>query len=417
MSNNTGLLSQYRGLRKEIYVLVFGRMVTSLGSMVYPMLTMIMSQKLHLSASQISLMMVASSVLMLPASLLGGRLADRYNKKNVIVCFDTISIVCFLFCGLVPLSFGTLILMLFAGICQSLEYPSYDALIADLTVTKDRERAYSLEYLGNNLGLVLSPTIAGLLFKNYLWLAFIISACSIGISTLLIFLKIKNITPEKDESAESVYQEKRSGESLWKILSENKVLVCFMFMSTLFYAVYGQYGYLMPLDMGAVHGEDGAVLYGTVSSLNCIVVVLFTPLITRLFKGWRDLHKMLAGEILVGIGYLMFMNLLGHVPVYYLCMLIFTWGEIFTTIAGSPYISSRIPASHRGRINGVSSVMGAVIQGIVYLLSGAVYDRAGSITAWSTILGFLAFAILLTIILIVIDKKRYPALYASREHA
>ncbi len=413
MNHRSGLLSQYRGLRKEIYVLVFGRMVTSLGSMVYPMLTMIMSQKLHMSASQISLMMVASSVLMLPASLLGGRLADRYNKKNVIVCFDSISIVCFLLCGLVPLSFGTLILMLFAGICQSLEYPSYDALIADLTLTKDRERAYSLEYLGNNLGLVLSPTIAGFLFKDYLWLAFIISACSIGISTLLIFFRIRNITPEKDESVESVYQEKRSGESLWTVLTENKVLVLFLFMSTLFYAVYGQYGYLMPLDMGAAHGEDGAVLYGTVSSLNCIVVVLFTPLITRLFRGWRDLHKMLAGEVLVGAGYLMFMLLLGHVPVYYLCMLIFTWGEIFTTIAGSPYISSRVPASHRGRINGVSSVMGAVVQGGIYLLVGAVYDVKGSPAAWGTVLGFLAASVLLTLVLIAADRKRYPALYES----
>ena len=37
--------SQYRGLRREIYILCFGRVVTNLGSMVWPMLTLILSQK------------------------------------------------------------------------------------------------------------------------------------------------------------------------------------------------------------------------------------------------------------------------------------------------------------------------------------------------------------------------------------
>ena len=40
------LLDQYRGLRREIYILFFGRIVTNLGSMIWPVLTMILSQKL-----------------------------------------------------------------------------------------------------------------------------------------------------------------------------------------------------------------------------------------------------------------------------------------------------------------------------------------------------------------------------------
>ena len=48
------LFDQYRGLRKEIYILFFGRVVTNLGSMIWPVMTMILSQKLGLSASEIS---------------------------------------------------------------------------------------------------------------------------------------------------------------------------------------------------------------------------------------------------------------------------------------------------------------------------------------------------------------------------
>ncbi len=40
------LLSQYKGLRRENYVLCFGGLVTSMGSMIQPMMTLILSQKL-----------------------------------------------------------------------------------------------------------------------------------------------------------------------------------------------------------------------------------------------------------------------------------------------------------------------------------------------------------------------------------
>lgn len=42
------LLSEYRGLRKELYILFIGRMMTNMGSMIWPMFTL--SKKLGLSA-------------------------------------------------------------------------------------------------------------------------------------------------------------------------------------------------------------------------------------------------------------------------------------------------------------------------------------------------------------------------------
>lgn len=48
----------------------------------------------------------------------------------------------------------------------TIEGPSYDALVADLSDSESREKAYSLQYLGMNLGLVLSPTIAGFYLKT-----------------------------------------------------------------------------------------------------------------------------------------------------------------------------------------------------------------------------------------------------------
>ena len=411
------LISQYRGLRREIYILFFGRIVTSLGSMVWPMLTMILSQKLGLDAFTISVVTVASMLIMMPANLLGGRLADRCNKKHVIVVCDFVSVACYVLCALIPLGYFSVGLMLAAGICQSMEHPSYDALIADLSSTADRERAYSLQYLGGNLGLVLSPTIAGFLFKNYLWLAFLISGIAIACSTVLIALRIRDITPVKDESKAAVYQAAQEGAKLSEVLRNNGILLLCLVAAALFWSAYQQYSYLMPLDMGKVHGDAGAVLYGTVSSLNCIVVVVFTPMITSAFRRMPETIKMLCGMLLAAAGYVLFLLLIGHIPVYYLAILLFTWGEIFSTIAQGPYLSRRVPASHRGRINGLMSVLDTVIHCMCALVVGRLYDKLGRTWAWTFVLALLAAAVALTLCLIRRDRVKYPKLYEETKNA
>ena len=407
------LLKQYRGLRREIYVLFFGRIVTNLGAMIWPVMTMILSQKLGFSASEISYFFVGSSLIMLPANIAGGKIADRFNKKWVIVVCDSVSIVCFLICSAIPLGLGSILIFVLAGVLQSMEYPSYDALFADLSTTKDRERAYSLAYLGANLGLVLSPTIAGLLFKEYLWLSFLISGVCIGLSTILIAVLVRDVTPVEDTGEEAAYQQKKEGAGVFAILKENPLLLLYLLCGTLYSAAYGQYNYIMPLDMGAVHGEDGAVLFGTVSSLNCIIVVVCMPFITKLFSKMRDTGKMLTGRLLVFGGYTIFLLLLGFIPGYYLAITVFTWGEIFSTIAEGPYVSTRIPASHRGRINGFMTVVYTAVTGGVDLAVGQLYDRAGSAWTWALILGVTLISAAAALALKGLDRKHYPKLYQS----
>lgn len=140
------LLSQYKGLRKENYILFFGRLVTAMGAMIWPMLTMILSQKMGMNGEHVAWVMAAVGILSLPANLIGGKIADHFNKKMNIVYLDIISVICYIICAVIPLSAMTIVLMFLASACQNMENPSYNALIADITVTEDRERAYSLQY-------------------------------------------------------------------------------------------------------------------------------------------------------------------------------------------------------------------------------------------------------------------------------
>lgn len=406
------LFSQYKGLRKENYIFFVGRVVTNLGSMVWPVMTLILSSRMGLSAANVALLMIVVGAIQTPLNLLAGKCADIFNKKNIIVIMDSISVALYILCAFLPLSWTSIILLFTASGLQGMEYPAYNAIIADINKTEDRERAYSLSYLGMNLGLVASPTIAGLLFANYLWLSFLLSGVAIGISTILIFFFVKDISPveEKMEKA-GIYQESKEKASAFSILMSNKVLVIYMLLMALYFSAYNEYGYLMPLDLARVHGDNGALIYGSVSSLNCIIVVIFTPIITALLSKISYTKKNLISIFLVLVGYVIFLTGLGHIPVYYVAILLFTWGEIISTVVSGPYITERIPASHRGRITSVMNLLQSIFQGLFMYLSGLIFDNLGSSSAWIFVFGILIVAIVLAVIVIFADKKVYKELY------
>ena len=406
-----GIFSQYKGLRKELYILLIGRIMTNMGSMIWPMFTLILNQKLGLNATDIASCMILYGIVSLPISLLGGKLADKLNKKNIIVVCDLVSIASFIYCALVPVTLSSIVIFAVASLFQSIEWPSYDALVADFSTSRDREKAYSLNYLGANLGLVLSPTLAGFLFNNHLNLAFLINGIAIALSTVLIFFKIKDVHREKETESSSNYEaDLDSKASALSYIFKNRVVILFILASALANGVYAMYNYLMPLDMGMTYAERGSVLFGSMTSVNCIVVVTCTALITRMFRKIREAGKMLVGESLILLGYLIFLLFIRKPWLCFVAITVFTFGEIFNTLASSPFLTRRIPASHRGRIMSVMNVFCGMGGSGIQLLVGMLYDRSGSRTAWLTIIGIGLAELIVISIMSGFDRKDYPAL-------
>ena len=405
------MFSQYKGLRKELYILFIGRIMTNMGAMIWPMFTLILNRKLGLNATVIAACMVIFSLVNLPVSLIGGKLADKLNKKNIIVVCDLVSIASFIYCAIVPVTITSIAIFAVASLFQTIEWPSYDALVADFSTSKDRERAYSLSYLGTNLGLVLSPTLAGFLFENHLNLAFLINGISIALSTILILFRIRDVHRETDDSPASGYEaDLDSKVSALSYIGHSRVVLLFIIAAALSNGVYSMYSYLMPLDMGITYAERGSVLFGSMSSTNCIVVVTCTALITRLFRKIRESGKMLIGEGLILAGYLLFLLFIRQPIMCFVAITVFTFGEIFNTLSSSPFLTRRIPASHRGRIIAVMNVVCGLSSSAIQLAVGWIYDKAGSPTAWTTVIGIGIAEILIVAVMAAFDRKDYPGL-------
>ena len=411
----SGLFDQYRGLRKEIYVLLIGKIVTAMGSMAWAMMTIILSTKLDFTASQITLWMSVFSVIVMPVSLIGGKLADTCNKKAVILLSDLVEVIGYFYCASVPLSITSIIVFFVCSAIETLSGASYETLIADLSCSEDRERANSLLYFGTNLGMVLAPTLGGLLVKEHVNLIFLISASATLFAIVIEFIYLKDISVTVDNS--NKYEKARDGVPLSQILKENKVIAVFLVIYGFEWLVYGQYNFLMPLDLTAVHGEDGSLIFGILSSVNCLTVILFTTIVTRIFRKTQDIVKFTWGMVLFGIGYIIFILYTKNPWMCYFAIFVFTIGEIFETLSSSVIITRRVPMTHRGRILSFQGVLGNVIYIIFQQIVSRIYDNKGSIYSWTFIM---VITVLLTVALIILqkyDRINFPDLYRNNDNS
>lgn len=405
--------SMYTHLPKEIYVLAFGKIMTSMGALIWPMLTLIMSEKLNLNGQTIGMYMMMFSMFMGPFYLLGGKLADKYNKKHIIVTFDLIGNSLYFVCAVLPISMTTLYLLAIASVFQSMEQPAYDALIADLTTYKDRERAYSLNYLAMNLGLVMAPMIGGILFNNYLNLSFFINGLADISSTLLLFIFIKNVkNTVRDSKIVNEYEKGEAG-SIFKVFSERKLFFLLFIISGIAAMIYNQFNFLMPLHMEEAFRGSGAFKFGILASINAVVVVIGTPIVTKKFSGVTDVRIMYLGQLLESVGLAFFIFVNRYFVVAVVGIIIFTTGEIFGSISKTPYLTKRIPETHRGRVLSITNSCAGLIGILSNYVIGILIDYYTFHTVWSIIAAIGLFTMILYSIYLRMDKKAYPGLYSE----
>lgn len=415
------LLTQYGGLKREIYILFIGKLVTAMGSFVWPMLTFFLTTKLGLSDGISTLLIATASVLSFPAALLGGKLADRFSRRSIIILFDCLTVSLYLLAAILPLTIWTAVILFLAGLFQTIESPAYDALNADFSTTKQREKAYSLSYLGFNLGFIVGASLSGILFEHHLRLAFCINGLSIFVSTVLIFFFIhtKNAISEDTEALTENYSEYELPVDekipVLTILKQRPVLIGMLLVGCFASMPSNLVGILLPLQLKETLGETGATIYGYLNSLNGFVVIAFTPILTILLKKLTEIPKTILGLLLfvAGIG---FFSVGTAVAVLFAGMFVFTLGEVITVLGHNPYNSRRIPASHRGRVGGISSVVHSIFSSLTqYLISGILFlSNSNYRLIWTVFILCGLCAAVLYAFLYGPDKRTFPKLYENK---
>jgi len=411
----TSLFTQYRGLSRSAYILFFARLVTSMGAFIFPMLTLILTVKLEYTKFHAGLLLAVVSILMLVGNLIGGKIADKFNRKKIIISLDIISVIFFFACAIVQPHELMVYFLVVSGFFATMEGPSFDALIAEATLPAEREKVFSLAYLGFNLGFAFGAAMAGLLFTNHLSLAFILDGATTITSTLMIILMVKVYKLDQiKEEDKNEYEDKMDSERpLRHILKERKSILYFIIISSIGAFIYQQWTFTLPTYVIHIFGDDlGAKYYGFISSVNGLSVIIFTPIMTYVLRKKYELQKMAMGALLMGLSFVVIFNV-NALFVFFIFILIFTMAEVINTIGSAPYMTRRVPGSHRGRLSSIGFLGYFVGANISTLVCGLIIDKLG----YDYVLGLLVILGIVEAILIFsnyeLDKKIFPKLYIT----
>lgn len=382
--------SIYRGLPRPVWALFFATVVNGAGIFVFPFLTLFLTRKLGMDERQAGNFMFFTSIAYLPGSLVGGKLADRFGRKAVASVAQILAAAAFVPCGWLILrgegraAFLVPAFVLLHVFFDGFSDPARQAVHTDLTNAENRQAAFSLNYLGHNLGFAIGPLIAGLLFRSAPAWLFWGNAIAMGAGVLVFLAFVPETKPTEEalqrsrgtDSAERAHD----GDSLSALLAR-PALLAFVFLGSWYGLAYGQHRFSLPLLADATFGSAGPAFYGSLMSVNAICVIFLTaPTIAAFRRLPAAVNVGISGLLFaVGFGMLAFAR---SPALLYLSTVAWTLGEILNATNADVYVANRTPMSHRGRFSAILPFIGGFGWALSSPAGGAVLHASGQTILW-----------------------------------
>jgi MFS family permease len=354
------LLSTYAGLDRSIYVLFIAQVVNSVGHFVHPFLTLFLTQKLGMGAMEASVYVLLSALAWVPSSLLGGRVADAVGRKKTLVAFHALPALALLPCAFLGTSRIIAWLLIAASFLHGLAEPVNDAMITDLTRPERRKAAFSLLYLGHNIGVAVGPMLAGLLFTRHLVWFFLGDAATTLAAVALIAAFIRESAPTREQIERSFAgdssPERAERGSLLSVLLRRPFLLAFMLIHVPLSFVYSQSGFSLPLQLAGLLGEGGPKTFGLLMSFNAVVVIALTTPVLHLTARLTPALAVAASGLFFAVGFGM-IGWLRSLPLFLFSTFLWTVGEILGATSAGAYVANHTPMTHRARFNAVAPLV------------------------------------------------------------
>ena len=394
------MIDQYRGLPRQVYILMTARLIIAMGTFVFPFLTMFLSSRMDMTDQEASRYLLLVALVQIPANLLGGKLADRFNRKRVYGTALLLSAGFFTCSGFFCDQAFVVYLLLVGYFFSNIGQPILSAMMMDVTNEKNRQESFSLIYLGFNIGYAVGPLVAGLLFENHTPWIFWGQALLTATAVALIWTLSAKAQPQKDQLPTGASQSPAAKVSLWSLLRRDPVMLCFALFLTCYSLAYSQISYLMPLDLEQVQGISAAAKsVSLIWSFNGAVVFLGSPIVVLLTKKYPAVVNTAVGGVIymLAFGSVAFTG--GRMTLILPLVLVWTVAEILCNTNSGVFIANHAPATHRARYQSVydlthnlGKALGPLVMGF-YLGIGHTYHQGWLFVA--IICGLAAFGLAL----------------------
>jgi len=380
----------YRSLDRRVHVLFAARIINRFGDFVQMLLVLILTVSIGFDKHLAGLFTTLTVFAGMGGQLIGGFVADRYPRIYVMV-FCQLSVAVFYIASAILIESTPLVvayLILFSAPFRGATWPVSHALVADFTQGEmERARAFSLLYLGSNIGVAVGPLVAAFLFSRNLTLLFMLSSFTLIISAALLGFMIPRTAQSTHlgSSDDVLY----TG-SLWRLFFSNRMLLLYMFAFTLYNLIYVQHSFALPLQLHALFGPTaGTDGYGWIMTVNAATVLVMTALVTRITLYSSRSMNMAFGCMFYVVGFGIYAYC-SSFPLFLIATFIWTIGEILLATNGNVFVNQHAPVSHRARFNSIISVTTGIGSSLGPYIGGLILSFASFRAIW---LGSVAVAI------------------------
>ena len=302
--------------------------------------------------------------------LYAGHLSDLIGRREILVGAFLLWALTFLGFAFAQELWQFAILNGLNGLCGSSFNPVSSALISDLSKPEDRKRIFYLRYFAINLGATFGPVVGA-------WLLVFgpsIGFCVTAIFNFLFFLVFYRLLPKQLRSPGSA--EAPPFREILGVVASDIPLRFFTLAFVVTGLTYSQLESTLPQYLESILSDEGIRLFGVVSSVNALTVVVTQIPLTRLTSGLKLHTTIQLGTAIYGVGFLLFGILEPTWNSMIFSMVVLTLGEVLTFSNGNLMIDQIAPEDKKGLYFGVSNFwsMGATFGPA---LGGWLFQRGG----------------------------------------
>jgi POT family proton-dependent oligopeptide transporter len=352
---------------------------------------------------------------------IGGWLADRHLGKTNAVYLGAI----FMAIGHFMMAFESLFLLalFFLILGNGLFKPNLGAQVGTLYEPGDQriDSAYTIYYMGVNLGAFFSPLVCGTLGQTWGW-HWGFGAAGVGmlVGVVVYWLGTKHL-PQRNQHVVAPTAQTSESDQGW--VRPLIVIGYLCFVNILFWGVYEQQG--NTLQVWADEKTSWSLMGMNIpsswfQSLNPFFIVMLAPLLNRLWAWQRSsksepstVVKMAIGCVFMAVAYLIMiavagmaqdgqkLNLIWVTSVVFL----FTIGELYLSPIGQAMVAKVAPVRMVSMFMGIwylSSFFGNYLAGFI----GSFYDRMGNQSYFGIMVGMS----LLAVAMFLLPRKKLSAM-------
>ena len=139
-----------------------------------------------------------------------------------------------------------------------------------------------------------------------------------------------------------------------------------------------------------------------------------TPILTHLLRHVIDVKLMYLGQLFQSLCLGCFIFVSHNFSVAIFGMIVFTIGEVLSSISKTPYLTKRIPATHRGRMISITTSLASLVGILSNYVIGIMIDFYTFNIIWK-IIGLIGIVLMILFTLYLkMDKRAYPNLYKEK---